>query len=294
MSLTRTSASAPEAIHIEHRPATGARASRDPHAWRVVRSPRPRRFRRVLGVLPSAVLGVLLLVLWQVLVSSGTVSAFLLPHPSDVARSFWDALSSGLFWDYTRTTLTESMLGFAAGAAFALPVGYGIARSPLLARALEPYLAASQAMPSVAIAPVLVIWLGYGLKAVVVLCALIVFFPIVVNTALGIRTIDRDVIDAARVDGAHGWSMLRHFEAPLAMPAVLTGLRTSLTLSIIGAVVGEFILGDQGLGGLLTIARSNFDTPLVFATLFMLMLMASAMYGIARLIEGRVLRSLEG
>ena len=137
MSLTRTSPSAPEAIHIEHRPAPGARASRDPHAWRVVRSPRPWRFRRVLGVLPSAVLGVLLLVLWQVLVSSGTVSAFLLPHPSDVARSFWDALSSGLFWDYTRTTLTESMLGFAAGAAFALPVGYGIARSPLLARALE-------------------------------------------------------------------------------------------------------------------------------------------------------------
>ncbi len=78
------------------------------------------------------------------------------------------------------------------------------------------------------------------------------------------------------------------------MPSVLTGLRTSLTLSIIGAVVGEFILGDQGLGGLLTIARSNFDTPLVFATLFMLMLMASAMYGVARLIEGRVLRSLEG
>ena len=86
--------------------------------------------------------------------------------------------------------------------------------------------------------------------------------------------------------------MLLYFEAPLAMPAVLTGLRTGLTLSIIGAVVGEFILGDQGLGGLLTIARSNFDTPLVFATLFMLMLLASSLYGVARFIEAHLLRIL--
>ncbi|MCC6935954.1 MAG: ABC transporter permease [Thermomicrobiales bacterium] len=260
-------------------------------------TPRPRAKRRrplvsVAGSIPAILLGLSILLLWELLVRSGSVSAFLLPYPADVARSFWESLNSGLFWKYARTTLAESMLGFATGAAIALPIGYGIARSRILARTLEPYLAASQAMPSVAIAPVLVIWLGYGLKAVVVLCALIVFFPIVVNTALGLRTIDRDVIDAARVDGAHGWSMLLYFEAPLAMPAVLTGLRTGLTLSIIGAVVGEFILGDQGLGGLLTIARSNFDTPLVFATLFMLMLLASSLYGVARFIEAHLLRIL--
>lgn len=291
MLLTRISPSSREVAHIERSASQAAPALNAP-GRQTTRS--SRRFSRLLGLLPAILLGLSLLLLWQMLVSSKTVSTFLLPQPIDVARSFWNALTNGLFWRYTRTTLAESTLGFVAGAAFALPIGYGIARSGLLARALEPYLAASQAMPAVAIAPVLVIWLGYGLKAVVVLCALIVFFPIVVNTALGIRTIDRDVIDAARVDGAHGLSLLRHFEAPLAMPSVLTGLRTSLTLSIIGAVVGEFILGDQGLGGLLTIARSNFDTPLVFATLFMLMLMASAMYGVARLIEGRVLRSLEG
>lgn len=290
MLITRTPTSTSEVPKLDRRYASVA----DERARYATRQRPPWRLGRVLGYIPAILLGLCLLLLWQMLVSSGSVSAFLLPHPTDVARAFWNALTNGLFWKYAQATLTESLLGFAAGAAFALPVGYGIARSRLLARALEPYLAASQAMPSVAIAPVLVIWLGYGLKAVVVLCALIVFFPIVVNTALGIRTIDRDVIDAALVDGAHGWAMLRHFEAPLAMPAIMTGLRTGLTLSIIGAVVGEFILGDQGLGGLLTIARSNFDTPLVFATLFMLMLMASAMYGIARLIEGRLLRSLEG
>ncbi len=150
---------------------------------------------------------------------------------------------------------------------------------------LEPYLAASQAVPAVALAPLLVLLLGYGLLPVAALCALIVFFPAAVNTTLGFRTIDRDVLDAARIDGAGRWALLRHIEAPLAIPSILAGLRASLTLAVTGAVVGEFVLGDQGLGGLLTIARGNFDAPLVFATLIALALMAITLYGLARLIE---------
>ena len=150
---------------------------------------------------------------------------------------------------------------------------------------LEPYLAASQAVPAVALAPLLVLLLGYGLLPVAALCALIVFFPAAVNTTLGFRTIDRDVLDAARIDGAGRWALLRHIETPLALPSILAGLRASLTLSVTGAVVGEFVLGDQGLGGLLTIARGNFDAPLVFATLIALALMATTLYGLARLIE---------
>lgn len=245
------------------------------------------------GYLPSLALGLLALAVWQLLRATDSVASFLLPAPVDVATSFWDVLRSGLLWRYMRVTLTESLLGFLLGAAVALPTGYAIARSRLLARALEPYLAASQAVPAVALAPLLVLWLGYGLRSVVVLCALIVFFPVVVNTALGVRLLDRDVLDAARVDGAGGWPMLIHFELPLATPAILAGLRTSLTHSITGAVVGEFVLGDRGLGGLLTIARGNFDTPLVFATLFTLMLLAAALYGIARLIERSLTRWLE-
>jgi NitT/TauT family transport system permease protein len=255
---------------------------------------RRREAPLTLRVLPALVVGILLLATWQALVWSGSVANFLLPAPLDVADAFWRGVSTRLFWRYGQTTLMESLIGFGLGAVVALPVGYGIARSRLLARALEPYLAASQAVPAIAIAPLLVLWLGYGLQSVVILCALIVFFPVVVNTALGIRTIDRDVLDAARVDGASGLPMLVYFEAPLALPSMLAGLRTSLTLSITGAVVGEFVIGDRGLGGLLTIARGNFDTPLAFATLFMLMLMASALYGVARLIESRLLRSLEG
>lgn len=258
----------------------------------VVRPRRKRYESRWLALLPPLVVGLLLLGLWDLLVRSGSVAPYLLPAPLDVADRFWSALSDGLLLRYARTTLQESIVGFLLGAAIAVPVGYGIARSRLLARALEPYLAASQAIPAVALAPLLVIWLGYGLKSVVVLCALIVFFPAVVNTALGIRTLDSEVLDAARVDGAGGWPMLIHFELPLALPAILAGLRTSLTLSVTGAVVGEFVLGDQGLGGLLTIARGNFDTSLVFATLLMLMLLASTLYGVARLGERALIRWL--
>ncbi|HEX8981351.1 MAG TPA: ABC transporter permease [Ktedonobacterales bacterium] len=250
------------------------------------RAGRPRRFsRRMVTLLSPVALGLIGLLVWQFLVQGGAISSYLLPTPAQVAHAFVSALQSGLFAHYGATTLIESLLGFALGAIVALPLGYAIAMSRVLAAALEPYLAASQAIPAVALAPLLALWLPYGTPPVVALCALIVFFPAAVNTTLGFRTLDHEVVDAARLDGAGAWSLLRHIETPLALPTILAGLRTSLTLSITGAVVGEFVMGDQGLGGLLTIARGNFDAPLVFATLFALALLATALYGVARFIE---------
>ncbi|HYI16478.1 MAG TPA: ABC transporter permease [Thermomicrobiales bacterium] len=272
---------------LDARPGTRPDAVKAPT---VPAGPTPRARRRyrerpALRVLPPLIVGLLLLGFWQLLTSSGSVREYLLPPPADVARAFWRGIESGLFWDYGRVTLQESLAGFALGVAVAVPLGYGIARSKLLARAIEPFVAASQALPAVAIAPILVLWMGYGLRTVAVLCAFIVFFPMVVNTAVGIRTLDSDILDAARVDGAGFWPLLLHFELPLALPVILAGLRTALTLSITGAVVGEFVIGDRGLGGLLTIARGNFDTPLAFATIAMLMVLASIMYGIAWMLE---------
>lgn len=247
---------------------------------------------RSLRVLPSLVIGVLLLATWQILVQTGTVANYLLPSPVEVVRAFWRGVENGLFWRYSRTTLQESLIGFGIGVLVAIPMGYGIARSRLIATAIQPYLAASQALPAVALAPILTLWFGYGLKPIAVLCALIVFFPMVINTAIGISTVDREVIAAARVDGAGFWPMVRFIEMPLASPVILGGMRTSLTLSITGAVVGEFVLGDRGLGGLLEIARGNFDTPLVFATIAMLMLLAMTLYyvawGLERILIGKL------
>lgn len=237
------------------------------------------------GPLPAVVLGILVVVIWELLARSGDIAAYLLPPPADVLHSFIREWGNGFLWHYTRTTLIESIVGLALGTVIAIPIGIIVARSRVLARAIEPYLAASQAVPAIALAPLLVIWLGYGLTPIAILCALLVFFPTTVNTTLGLRTIDPDPVSAARVDGADWRSLLWQIELPLALPSILAGLRTSMTLSITGAVVGEFVLGDRGLGGLLTIARGNFDTPLVFATLLTLVLLAAAMYGIARLIE---------
>lgn len=251
----------------------------------------PRRRRRswlahtAAAALAPVALGVVALLVWQFVTQSGAVNAFLLPSPGQVAQSFISAAQSGLFLRYGFTTLAESLVGFALGAAVALPMGYAIARSRTLAAALEPYMAASQAIPAVALAPLLVLWLPGGLAPIALLCALIVFFPAAINTTLGFRRLDHEIVDAARIDGAGGWSLLRYIETPLALPTVLAGLRTSLTLSITGAVVGEFVLSDQGLGGLLTIAHGNFDAPLVFATLIALAILAMSLYGVARLLE---------
>ncbi len=242
-------------------------------------------WRGPLSALAPVFAGMAMLLIWQYGVQLSGVSSYLVPAPAAVFQSFLISVEDGLIPRYAATTLIESLTGFAIGAVIALPTGYAIARNRALAAALEPYLAASQAVPAVALAPLLVLLLGYGLLPVAALCALIVFFPAAVNTTLGFRTLDRDVLDAARIDGAGRWALLRHIEAPLALPSILSGLRASLTLSVTGAVVGEFVLGDQGLGGLLTIARGNFNAPLVFATLLALALMATALYGLARLIE---------
>ncbi|HEY7341666.1 MAG TPA: ABC transporter permease [Ktedonobacterales bacterium] len=247
-----------------------------------------RAFRRLRGFVPALVLGLAVMLAWQWLATSGSVPQFLLPAPADVLRSFWRAFTDGLLPRYALTTLEESLVGFALGACIAVPLGYGIARSGLIRRTIEPYVAASLAIPAVALAPLLVLWLGYDLKPIAVLCALIVFFPTVVTTELSVRMIDRDVKAAARIDGAGWWALLRYIELPLALPGILAGLRTSLTLSITGAVVGEFVVSDRGLGGLLTIASGQFDSALVFATMLMLALLATTLYLLVRLIEWRV------
>ncbi len=255
------------------------------HAFRL----RSRYAAGVLRVLAPVLLGLVLLAAWQIVVQMGLVSAFLLPAPADVLRSFWGSLSDGSLLHYAKATLTESLLGCALGALVALPLGYAIAHSRLVASAVQPYLAASQAVPAIAIAPLIALWLGYGLTPVVALCALIVFFPMVITTVLGLRTLDQDVLDAARVEGAGWWALLRHIEFPLALPSILAGVRTSLTLSITGAVVGEFVVGGDGLGELLLVDRSYADTAGVLATLVMLALLAALLYGGVRMVERRFL-----
>jgi NitT/TauT family transport system permease protein len=239
----------------------------------------PVAAQRAMLVVPPLVLAVFLLVSWYVGTATGSVPGFILPPPRDVFAALADGLRSGLFLSNALVTIQESLLGFLLGVIIALPLGYGIAKSRLLAAATQPYLAAGQAIPAIVIAPVLVLWLGYGLLPITILCMLVVLFPMVITTALGVQTIDHVYTDAARVEGASGWSMLMHIEFPLALPAILAALRIGLTLSITGALVGEFVNNSaQGLGALVFQAKDQFNAPLLFATLIFLAGLAAIYY----------------
>ena len=238
-----------------------------------------KTMERMLSVSPPIVLALILSVSWYLGTSYGRISSLILPAPGDVLASLSNGLSSGILLSAALVTAQESVLGFLLALVVALPLGYGLAKSRLLAAAVQPYLAAGQAIPAIVIAPLLVIWLGYGLVPNVILCMLIVLFPMVITTILGVQTLDQTLIDAAHVEGASGWSLLAHIEFPLALPSLLAGLRTGLTLSVMGAVVGEFVSGgDQGLGALVQLAKEQFDTPALFATLIILGVLAGLYY----------------
>jgi NitT/TauT family transport system permease protein len=275
MSVTTTTAQDESLELQEAAPGDGRKVSTNFKRARAT----PAATQRALLLAPPIALAVFLLASWYVSTATGSVPGFILPPPHEVFAALADGLRSGLFLSNALVTIQESLLGFLLGVIVALPLGYGIAKSRLFAATVQPYLAAGQAIPAIVIAPVLVLWLGYGLLPITILCMLIVLFPMVITTALGVRTIDHAYTDAARVEGASGWSMLVHIEFPLALPAIIAALRTGLTLSITGALVGEFVSGSgQGLGALVFVAKDQFNAPLLFATLVILAVLAAVYY----------------
>jgi NitT/TauT family transport system permease protein len=233
----------------------------------------------------------LILALWQAVVTVGNYPEFVLPAPSSVARAFAGALQSGLLWRHLRVTLFEIVAGFALGFTLATATGYWLAKQPVAERLVAPWLVAMQAVPIVALAPLLVIWFGFGLTSKVLICALMVFFPILINTIVGVRSVDRDWLELMRVLRASRWQRFRLVEIPAALPVLFGGIKLGVTLAVVGAVVGEFAGAREGLGTLINIARSGlYNTPLLFVALLTLAGMALALYGLVSFIERRVVR----
>ena len=239
--------------------------------------------------LPVLLAAAVFVVAWKAIVVIGGYPPFILPAPEVVAQSLVEAWTSGLIEPHAATTLEEIALGFVVGAASALVVGYLLARSPLAERLLSPYLVAAQATPILALAPLLVLWLGTGLAAKVVICALIVFFPVAVATMVGIRSVDARLVELGHSLRATRWQVFRHLELPAALPQILGGMRIGVTLAVIGAIVGEWAGADRGLGVLVNLARGSlFDTPLLFATLFTIAGMGVGFYLLIVVIERRL------
>jgi ABC-type nitrate/sulfonate/bicarbonate transport system permease component len=228
-------------------------------------------------------------VLWKAVVVIGGLPPFILPPPEQVAGRFVSAWLDGTVWPHFVTTMVEVALGLAVGVLLALVVGYGLARSALFERLASPYLVAAQAIPILVLAPLLVLWFGPGLASKVVICALIVFFPVAIATMVGIRSVDARLLELGRSLRATDRQILTTLEIPAALPNIFGGLRVGVTLAVVGAVVGEWAGASRGLAVLINLARGSlFDIPLMFATLATLALLGVSLYLVMVLIERRL------
>lgn len=229
------------------------------------------------------------LLFWEGFSLFSKFPAFILPNPAAVFQRFLTALRDGTLLTHSLTTISEMLTGLFVGTTSAILIGYIIAKSRLFEALVSPILVSSQAVPIVAIAPLLVIWFGNGFFTKALICSLIVFFPVFVNTVIGIKSVPRQLSELVHSLDASRWQILTTLEIPSALALFLSGLKIGATLSVIGAVVGEFIGADEGLGFLINLGRGLFDTALVFVAVLTLMTVALALYGIISLIEKKIL-----
>jgi NitT/TauT family transport system permease protein len=251
--------------------------------------------RSVLAAAVSLAAGLaIFLVAWRLIVAVLGLEAFVLPPPETVAARFVRAWTDGTIEPHVVATLEEVALGFVVGGGTALAIGWLLARSRLAGLVLSPYLVAAQSTPVIALAPVLTVWFGTGLLPRVVICALIVFFPVAVSTMVGFRSIDRGLLELAASLRATRRQRFATLELPAALPAILGGVRVGVTLAVVGAIVAEWAGADQGLGRLILIAQGSlFDIPLMFATLATIALLGIVLYGAVVLVERRLVGGRE-
>jgi NitT/TauT family transport system permease protein len=228
--------------------------------------------------------------LWAGLVAWQQYPVFILPGPEVVWQKLLALLADGSLVRHAQVTLVEVALGLLLGLATSFVFGYLLGKSHTVERLVAPYLVASQSVPIVAIAPLLVIWFGSGLTSKVLVCALITFFPTLVNTMVGVRNVDEELRDLMRTLRANWWQTFWLLELPAALPVIFGGLKLSVILAVVGAVVGEFAGADAGLGYMINLARGVLDTPLMFVAVLALVIIAQARYLMVALGESVALR----
>ena len=220
----------------------------------------------------------LFIALWKLVIIIFKFPEFILPSPEAVFLEWILELKDGMLLKHTWVTLYETLTGFAIGALLGLIPGYFVAKSRTAEQTLSPYLVAAQTAPKIALAPLIVIWFGFGALSKIVIVALIVFFPILVNTIVGIRSIDKNLIDLMKILKASRLQVFTKVELPSSLPVLFAGFKTGITLAVIGAVVGEFVGANAGLGYLTIYAAGLMDTPKVFAAILQLTLLGILLY----------------
>jgi NitT/TauT family transport system permease protein len=236
---------------------------------------RPRRWGRLADQLTSPLFAILLLAYWEFHVRFFGVEALLLPPPSQIAISFWNGIASGLFLKHLAITIFRALSGFGLATVFGIALGALISQFRFVERTIYPWVVALQTVPKIAIAPLILVWCGYGSLSKIVTATLVALFPVLVNTIVGLRSCEQGKLDLMRSFKASRWLTFRMVELPNALPFIFAGLSVAAVFSILGALVGEFVGSKDGIGFLILDANYQLNIPRVFALLILL-----GLYGI--------------
>lgn len=226
-----------------------------------------------------------LLGVWELALALEFVAPTILPHPKDIAVSFVDLTFSDIVWDDIGATLWETVAGFVLGSALGLALAIPSGLSPVMRQMLNPYAVALQVTPRIAIAPLIIAWAGFGYNSKIWIAAIIAFFPVYVNALTGILTVDEDAREMFRSLGASRGQMFRRLMVPGSLPVLFAGLKTAAGLALVGAVVGEFISAERGLGVLVQQFSSQLAISDAFAVILMLMILGLLLYGAMEWLE---------
>ena len=226
---------------------------------------------------PTLLLFVFLLACWQAAVTYGGIREYLLPAPLSVWNALWHGDTQ---WTQHLWTTTFEIVGaFLMAAVVGVALGVAIAWSPLLANTLVPFLVFVNTLPKVAVAPLFLIWMGYGIFPNMLMGALIGFFPVVINTAVGLSQVEADMLDLGRVFNAPKWKIVAKIRIPNALPYILSALKITATAAVVGAIVGEFVASQKGLGYIITTTQSSMNTSVAFAALIWISIVGLLLYG---------------
>jgi len=238
----------------------------------------------------SLILLLFLLTLWEIFCWISFTSSLVLPAPSAVALVLWDGLTDGYLWIHIWITSVEMTLGLLIGCSFGVLSGLCLSENKFLKSLLWPYILASQVIPKLALGPIFIIWFGFGMTSTVIITALICFFPLLENTLTGIHYIPREKRELFRMLGATRLQTLIKLKIPHGLPTILAGVRVAVVLALVGAVVGEFLSGQVGLGATIIAAQGMMDSALMFAIFIIITFIGLAFYQITSILERWLLR----
>ncbi len=225
---------------------------------------------------------------WEAIVRGFEVPPYLVPAPSAVAVAFVNGFAQANYLGHALTTAFQAVTGFIAGSLLGLAIGTAVVVFPIAERIVYPYVVALQTVPKVAIAPLIIVWFGFGMESKIVIVALVSLFPVLVNVIAGLKSVDQDRLDLMSALSASRWQILRYLRLPNALPFIFAGLNTAIVFSVIGAIVGEFVGANRGIGFLILQANFALDIAAAFALFVVLSIMGVTLHAILQWAQKRI------